>query len=69
MKTAMQELINWLSGFENGPIKPTTLRIKEKATELLNKEKEQIIKAYEAGEFNNGMNETAPQYYNKTFNE
>ena len=30
-------------------------------------EKDQIIEAYDKGEFNCGMNETAEEYYNKTF--
>jgi len=30
-------------------------------------EKEQIIEAYDKGEFNCGMNESAEEYYNKTF--
>ena len=30
-------------------------------------EKQQIIDAYDKGEFNCGMNESAQEYYNKTF--
>jgi len=30
-------------------------------------EKDQIIEAYDKGEFNCGMNESAEEYYNKTF--
>ena len=30
-------------------------------------EKNQIIEAYDKGEFNCGMNGTAEEYYNKTF--
>ena len=30
-------------------------------------EKQQIIEAYDKGEFNCGMNKTAEEYYNKTF--
>ena len=30
-------------------------------------EKEQIIDAYDKGEFNQGCNEDAEQYYNKTY--
>ena len=30
-------------------------------------EKDQIIEAYDKGEFNCGMNGTAEEYYNKTF--
>ena len=36
----------------------------EQAKEM---EKQQIIEAYDKGEFNCGMNETAEEYYNKTF--
>ena len=31
-------------------------------------EKEQIMDAYNKGEFNDGMNETSEQYYSETFN-
>jgi hypothetical protein len=30
-------------------------------------EKQQIIEAYDRGEFNCGVNESAEEYYNKTF--
>ena len=30
-------------------------------------EREQIVKAYDKGEFNSGCNETAEQYYVKTY--
>jgi hypothetical protein len=32
-------------------------------------EKEQIIDAYDKGEFNDGMNSTAEEYYIETFNK
>ena len=32
-------------------------------------EKEQIINAYDKGEFNQGCNDEAEQYYNETFNK
>jgi Leu/Phe-tRNA-protein transferase len=32
-------------------------------------EKQQIIEAYDKGEFNCGMNESSEEYYNKTFNK
>ena len=40
--------------------------ILEQAKEM---EKQQIIDAYDKGEFNCGMNESAQEYYNKTFNK
>jgi len=47
MKTAMQELIEYIDSiWSNGGWEET---IKEKATELLEKEKEQIIADFEAG--------------------
>lgn len=64
----MQELINWvdtklkLDGYEHGIIL-------SKATELLEKEREQIINAYDKGEFNQGCNGDAKQYYNETFKQ
>ena len=30
---------------------------------------EQIIEAYNKGEFNDGMNETAEEYFNNTYNQ
>ena len=36
----------------------------EKAKEM---EREQIVKAYEKGEFNSGCNESSEQYYVKTY--
>jgi hypothetical protein len=36
----------------------------EQAKEM---EKQQIIEAYDRGEFNCGVNESAEEYYNKTF--
>lgn len=38
----------------------------EQAKEM---EKEQIIEAYNKGEFNDGMNETAEEYFNKTYKQ
>jgi hypothetical protein len=43
MKTAMQELIEWM---DNTPNKPLTHEIYRKANELLEKEKQQIIDAF-----------------------
>ena len=46
MKTAMQELISELKRVEDYPMMPFVIRM---ATELLEKEKEQIIDAWEKG--------------------
>jgi hypothetical protein len=66
MKTAMQELIHIMSNsvsLENG------FEWKRVANLLLEKEKEQILNAFENGEvctlFKN--EDTSEQYYNKTF--
>jgi hypothetical protein len=60
MKTAVEwleeQLFNKLGKFTKGDI--------DQAKEL---EKQQIIEAYYKGEFNCGMNESAQEYYNKTF--
>jgi len=74
MKTAMQELIEWLNGeiyTEQDPLtqmKITAYRMK--AQLLLEKEKEQIIDAY-YGKINGvfGYREEGEQYYNQTYNQ
>ena len=40
-----------------------------KCKELLEMEKEQIIIAYDKGEFNQGCNGNAEQYYNKMYGD
>ena len=65
MKTAMQELIDELKLIEAYPMNPLVLRI---ATELLEKEKEQIIKAMNYGLGNEKEIELGEYYYNKTYN-
>lgn len=58
MKTAMQELIEWLdiyktsSVLNNPSLKLGLALAQEKATTFLQKEKQQIIEAYKAGEIN-----------------
>lgn len=49
-KTAMQELINWIEN-ERFPLMDwlSVIEIKNKATELLGKEKEQITDAFRVG--------------------
>lgn len=65
MKTAMQELIEWVEErFSN----PHQTEVFKKANELLEKEKEQIMKAY-----CDGFDELLPfhenDYYNQTYNQ
>jgi len=77
MKTAMQELIDELKLIEAYPMNPLVLRI---ATDLLEKEKEQIMNAYSDGA-KGGANgtkgqheygwvsiQTKEKYYNQTYN-
>jgi hypothetical protein len=67
MKTAMQELIDELKLIEAYPMSPLVLRM---ATDLLDKEKEQIMDSYLQGSFDDGPNITnSEQYYNQTFNQ
>jgi len=67
MKTAMQELIDELKLIEAYPMSPLVLRI---ATELLEKEKEQIMDSYLQGSFDDGPNITnSEQYYNQSYNQ
>ena len=66
MKTAMQELIDELKLIEAYPMSPLVLKM---ATDLLEKEKEQIINAhglkyYDIGE----VTITGENYYNQTYN-
>ena len=68
MKTAMQELIEWAEFYENEPIRPIILKHQMKL--LLEKEKEQILRAFELG-----MHEclaydaNSIKYYNQTYNQ
>jgi hypothetical protein len=69
MKTAMQELISELKRVEDYPMMPFVIRM---ATDLLEKEKEQIIDANISGmEFipvdPNKYQQDAEQYYNQTY--
>jgi hypothetical protein len=76
MKTAMQELIDYVDTiWSNGGWEET---IKEKAKELLEKEKEQIITAFEVGYKSCDLDETfeinrklasGELHYNKTYNQ
>lgn len=53
MKTAMQELIEYVTKYEE-LIGATATMVKDKATNLLEKEKEQMVKEYNDG-YNKGM--------------
>jgi hypothetical protein len=76
MKTAMQELIDYVDTiWSNGGWEET---IKEKAKELLEKEKKQIITAFEFGYKSCDLDETfeinrklasGELHYNKTYNQ
>ena len=61
-----QTSVEWLFQqlWETPKDKFTWHSILEQAKEM---EKEQIIDAYDKGEFNQGCNEDAEQYYNETF--
>lgn len=66
----MQELISELKRVEDYPMMPFVIRM---ATDLLEKEKEQIIKARIDGDENYSLvggkrYEYAEQYYNQTYN-
>ena len=66
MKTAMQELIDELKLIEAYPMNPLVLRI---ATDLLEKEKEQIKMDYVNGKYYHQYDDiTSEDYYNKTYN-
>jgi hypothetical protein len=71
MKTAMQELIEYLNGDTYAGI----CDIRDRAEELLEKEKEQIMNDYKEG-VNQGILYcngkvfiTKEEYYNQTYNE
>jgi len=59
MKTAMQELIDELKLIEAYPMSPLVLRM---ATDLLEKEKEQIQKAFSDGQETPINHPTLPHY-------
>ena len=59
MKTAMQELIDEIKLIESYPMNPLVLRI---ATDLLEKEKEQIKKAFSDGQETPINHPTLPHY-------
>ena len=74
MKTAMQELIEWISEYKDKMVSANQVELK--AYLLLEKEKEQIIGDYFNGKksgveiWKNGLPDiTAEEYYNQTYNQ
>ena len=74
MKTAMQELIEWANQYEGQMISADQVILK--SYQLLEKEKEQIIDAYEDGKENQRETITnmykyiiGEYYYNQTYNQ
>ena len=74
-KTAMSEMVEWLT--LTSPDYLTVGLIRQRATELLEKEKEQITDAFSDGWYDgeryhaklNVKHETAEDYYSKTYNQ
>lgn len=65
-KSAMQELMGFVNSLQEQAIHPRILRVK--INELLEKEKEHIIEAFEQGlEF--GFPTNGSNYFNKTYNQ
>lgn len=48
-KTVLNQLLDWCNEFDNKNYHPTHTNMKEKIWELLPKEEEQMIRAYEKG--------------------
>ena len=71
MKTAMQELIEFIDDNFTVSNSPQISSIYYKAQESLEKEKEQIKKAFEFGvaDAYNFIEDEAEQYYNQTYNQ
>jgi hypothetical protein len=69
MKTAMQEHFEWLQ--ENQLYFGIPIEAIDNAEDLLEKEKEQIKKAFEFGvaDAYNFIEDEAEQYYNQTYNQ
>ena len=71
MKTPMQELIYWMKAFDNRNLTISRFDLDLKINELLEKEKQMIIDAYNAGIHEafgaNYIETNARQYYNETF--
>lgn len=67
MKTAMQELLELCKHYQSTFQNPIGEIVKKIEGELLEKEKEQIIDAWELGKCLDGAN--GEEYYNETFNQ
>lgn len=67
-QTAMQELKDWVDS-ELKLLNYEHSIILDKIESLLEKEKEQIVNAYDTGEYDCGCNGDSEQYYNKTFKQ
>jgi hypothetical protein len=65
MQTAVEFLLShmWTTDWVNYT-REQKLNVIQQAKEM---EKHQIIESYDKGEFNQGCNGTAEEYYNKTF--
>ena len=63
-----QTAIEWLIEQLTPSISLQQKHIDEYKKQAKEMEKEQIIEAYDKGEFNQGCNEDAAQYYNQTYN-
>jgi len=75
MKTAMQELIEWIDNdFRKQSTIPTIQQLKNKAKQLLEKEKEQIILSYIHNRYvladgHPIRRDESEEYYNQTYNQ
>jgi hypothetical protein len=69
MKTAMQELIEFIESTNNTP--HVNLTIMDKAKKLLERDKEHIKMAYSDGRTNGllKLKKTPEEYYNLTYNQ
>ena len=68
MKTPMQEMIEEMNKILRNEKECFILDLRDKATELMQKEKEIIMVAFSSGEHQQGFEGEAEQYYNETFN-
>lgn len=71
-KTPLQELIEWCESFKDYPCRPTVDNMKEKAYQLMQKEKQLIIDSFKYGQIDSvGTddcdNNNSEKYYNDKF--
>lgn len=72
MKTAMQHMVDWLDTIKVDQSIISTQSVLMYANELLEKEKQQIKRAYNFGDadaYSTNTDDWAEQYYNETFNQ